>query len=122
MAKPCKAQGCELNRFGGGYCKYHQRMREDKKPGRIAMYSKKRKVINRDYDKEAKEFRENHPDCEIRSPVCTGHTQGVHHKKGRGQYLLAKEFWAGACNPCNVYIEDHPVWAREHGHKLSKFL
>lgn len=36
MAKICKDSACSRNVFGGGYCRYHQWKRTDKKPKRLA--------------------------------------------------------------------------------------
>jgi hypothetical protein len=84
-------------------------------------FSKKREKINRQYNKKAKQFREDHPYCEIKSPVCTGQTQGVHHKRGRmGSLLMDETFWMAARNRCNGYVEDNDSWARENGFKLSR--
>ena len=45
--KICNHEGCVYNQFGGGYCKYHQRDRGDKKNSkspRITFGSKKGKI------------------------------------------------------------------------------
>lgn len=74
------------------------------------------------YTPEAKKFREENPVCAIKSPVCTGKTQGVHHSKGKiGKLLLDKKYWMAACNPCNDWIESDDAEARERGFKISKF-
>lgn len=41
MAKTCKHDSCGNPVFGGGYCKYHQNYRTDKKPKRIKKVSSK---------------------------------------------------------------------------------
>ncbi len=41
MPKICKYDGCSNPVFGGGYCKYHQSHRTDKKPKRIKQVSSK---------------------------------------------------------------------------------
>lgn len=119
MPKTCIEPNCERRCFGGGYCRSHQYKRG--KTYRIKPYSKKRRVVNEQYNQRARKFRNEHPKCTVLSPVCTGNTQGVHHVKGRGRYLMDENYWKPACNACNTYIEDHPVWARENGHKESKF-
>lgn len=95
--------------------------KEKKKPTRIRSVSIKRQALNRNYNPAAKKFREENPRCKILSEVCTGETQGVHHTKGRGKYLMAFETWMPACNPCNEYCESHTDWAKERGFKISKF-
>jgi hypothetical protein len=44
MAKTCNAEGCYRPRWGGGFCSYHQRLMEDKKPKKIAPRTSKEKV------------------------------------------------------------------------------
>lgn len=90
---------------------------KERKVYKIATYSKKRQAVNKLYDPLAKKFREENPKCAIKSPVCTKRTQGVNHKKGRGKYLLDVSTFEPACNACNTYCEDHPLWAIENGHK-----
>lgn len=54
--------------------------------------------------------------CELRTPVCTGRQQGLHHLRkasqgGRtveGNVLLS-------CNACNTWCEDNPARARTMG-------
>ena len=120
MPKTCNADGCSNRVWGGGYCARHQYLRTDKKIKPIANFSEKRKKVNVIYDAESRRFRKDNPDCVIKSPNCTGRTQGVNHKKGRGKYLLDKSTWEPSCNSCNVYCEDHTNWAIDNGHKESR--
>lgn len=107
--------------WGKGYCSRHQHLRTDKKLVKaIKQYSSKRMLLNKLYDAEARQYRKEHPECAINSPVCTKRTQGVHHVKGRGKYLLDKKYWKPACNPCNHYVEVHHQWALDNGHKESR--
>lgn len=120
MPKTCNAEGCDNRVWGRGYCIRHQHLRTDKKRKPIAAYSDKRKQVNRLYDARAGKFRKDHPDCAINSPNCTKRTQGVHHKRGRGKYLLDESTWLPACNPCNHYVEVHHQWAIDNGYKESR--
>lgn len=120
MSKLCKENGCTHFVWGKGYCKSHQYLRTDKKPNKISAYSTKRKELNKIYDKEARKFREENPKCGINSPNCIHRTQGVHHKRGRGKYLLDKDTWLPACNPCNHYVEANHQWALDNGFKKSR--
>lgn len=111
MGKKCKHPTC------GDQCR---RPKPVKKMYRLKRFSAKRRVINRDYNAEAKEFRRLNPVCAINSPDCTKETQGVHHVKGRGKNLMNKSSWLPACNPCNWYVEGHHQWAVENGFKESR--
>ena len=100
----------------------HREKKEKAAPKKITQYSKKRQKTNRVYDKKAKDYKEEHPVCEVRSPVCIGEAQGIHHVAGRiGDNLTDETKFMAACNPCNAYIESHDAWARENGFKKSKF-
>lgn len=122
MAKECEAEGCSNPRFGGGFCKWHQSLRTDKKQKRIAVFSKKREGVNMVYNQKARAFREANPMCRVNSPVCTRETQGVHHLKGKSttELLLDEKYWKPACNACNLYVEENSLWAIKTGNKLSK--
>jgi hypothetical protein len=111
--KTCKHPTCS------GECRRPPKPKPSRK--RIARFSLKRQKINRSYSKESKQFLTENPICVIQSPDCTGKAQGVNHKKGRiGKNLMDKSTWEPSCNPCNVYIEDHPLWGIENGHKVSR--
>lgn len=76
------------------------------------------------YKKDSAEFRKKHPICELRTPVCTRKTQGVHHIKGRAtvDLLLDQSEWKAACNPCNLWVEQHPKEAKRLGLKKSPHI
>lgn len=59
--------------------------------------------------------------CQIRSEVCTGLANGLHHLKKKSQGGEdTHENTILACNPCNTYIEDHPAWALAHGFTIRR--
>jgi hypothetical protein len=87
----------------------------------VRKVSRKREKINRTYSTLSKQFVEDNPYCAIKSPECTGRTQGPHHKRGRiGKALTDFKHCIPACNPCNLYVEVHDKWARENGFKESR--
>lgn len=69
------------------------------------------------------------PNCELRSPVCTGRSQAIDEalKRSAGGAIIpgqlaeaqGQRFYA-ACHPCNTYKEDHPRWAMEQGFTISR--
>lgn len=122
MAKECEAEGCSNPRFGGGFCKWHQRLRTDKKQKRIAVFSKKREGVNMVYNQKARAFREANPMCRVNSPVCTRFTQGVHHVRGKAtnELLLDETNWLPSCNRCNLWIEENHEAAVSLGLKKSR--
>lgn len=46
MAKICNANDCTFPQFGGGFCKYHQYLRKDKKPKQIKKSGFIKKGVN----------------------------------------------------------------------------
>jgi hypothetical protein len=96
---------------------------EEKKPKPIAKMSAKRKVENKALAAIVKELMTICPDCQIKSPVCTGKAQGSDHTQKRSpKNLLNKKNIKLACNPCNLYKEEHPEWAKKNGHSISRFV
>lgn len=126
MPKTCEAPECSYNQFGGGYCRNHQWMRKDKKPlkekkaYKINAESKKKEIENREYNKLARIFKFDNPVCKVNAEGCTGRTTEVHHKKGRGKYLLVVSTWLPCCHNCHHKIEMNPVWAKENGFSISR--
>ena len=53
MPKTCNKPDCDYAQFGGGYCKFHQRLRTDKKPAT----PKKRNYIKKVSEKKKTETR-----------------------------------------------------------------
>jgi hypothetical protein len=53
------------------------------------------------------------------SPWCgvchTAKATDVHHKLGRGPYLLMSSTWIGVCRICHNHIHAHPSWAYAEG-------
>lgn len=124
MAKECKANQCSNSRFGKGYCKFHQWMRPEvvakayapKKRARIKTVSDRLASELSIYNPRAKEYKQENPECQARvSGVCTYHTSDVHHKKGRGIYLLDEDYWMPICRPCHTWIDLNPIQAKEMG-------
>lgn len=87
----------------------------------IPKVSPKRKEANKEYKKVSQPLWKGKR-CAVKSPVCTKHAQGIHHKKGKvsNKDLLDPKFMIPACNSCNTYIEDNAAWAKEKGFKVSK--
>ena len=132
MADQCKFPACNFHAEANGYCCRHKIyvgaaptrsppvIKKSSKP--IAKESSKRKVINKTYKKLKDEMLKENPNCEIKSPVCTGKAQGLNHKQKRSpNNLIKKENLERACNACNGYCEKHPKWAEQNGHQISRF-
>jgi hypothetical protein len=81
----------------------------------IPSRSPKRKKQETQYNKEARQFKEDHPHCLAAIPnVCTGLTIDVHHMGGReNDLLLHQPLWLASCRMCHEWIHAHPIEARE---------
>lgn len=83
--------------------------------------SDKRKEQNKEYAKISEDFKRGNPSCAARiNGYCTGKTESVHHKRGRGKYLLDVSTFFPCCLSCHSYIEAHPEEAKERGWSESR--
>jgi hypothetical protein len=85
----------------------------------IAQHSKKEAARLREYKKIKDEILAESNLCEMHSPVCTKIATGLQHKKRRGVNLLNKKYLIRSCDPCNLYVEQFPLWALEKGLAIS---
>ena len=65
--------------------------------------------------------------CAVVSPVCTGMAEHLHEPLSRGRAGgLRKAVELGGtvdcCDPCNGYIAENPVWAKERGWSFSNTI
>jgi hypothetical protein len=67
------------------------------------------------YNVLAKQFKKNNPIC-LATVECSGSpTTEVHHRKGRGEYLLDESTFLPVCQRCHSWIENHPKLSKEYG-------
>ncbi len=85
-----------------------------KKVRRIAPVSEKRKVENEEYFRLREIFLREHPNCEC-GRACSRKSLEVHHRKGRGKYLLAVGTWLAVARVCHRWITENPKEAAELG-------
>lgn len=80
-----------------------------KKPRRpMKRRSVKRAEQEAQYHVEAIAYVFDHPACELGTPVCTGRSLEVHHRRGRdGKWLLRRRYWAATCRSCHRYAESN---------------
>jgi hypothetical protein len=93
-----------------------------KKPRKkIKPFSDKRAKLNRQYSKESRPRWKGKP-CRVKSPACTGISQGIHHIEGKDtpDKLLDPDNQIECCNACNLFLEVNDAWARNHGFKKSR--
>ena len=89
------------------------------------MPSGKRKQLLKEYAKLRRRFLTKHRNC-IVTPLgkpsrCTNPATEIHHRKGRGKYLLSIATWMPLCSSCHRQIHDNPNWARKKEYLLRRF-
>lgn len=112
---------------GDKLCQYcWNKIKFEKDPPKLKKYtpikpkSKKQAAADRAYSLLRIPFMEKHPMCQAALPGCQGPSCDVHHKKGRGKYLLITGTWMAVCRVCHEWIELHPIEATEMGFRESK--
>jgi hypothetical protein len=65
------------------------------------------------------DFLKAHPTCEV--GTCTKKATDIHHKCGRRKkYLSNPKYFLAVCRGHHLFVESHPIWARENGYSLSR--
>ncbi len=93
----------------------------------IKKVSTKQQLLNQAYFAQRKIYLKQHPKCEARITGkwmhdCTGLATDIHHKKGRGEYLLFEPSWMPVCRSCHQYIEINVEWAKEKGYSEDRLM
>jgi hypothetical protein len=79
----------------------------------IRSKSSKLAALQQLYGKLRKDFLESNPSCQANLPGCSKSSTDVHHKKGRGPFLLDVASWLSVCRSCHNWIELNPDSAKE---------
>jgi hypothetical protein len=111
---------CKNNHFySGSYCKVCEERPEKKAQRPIPKVSKKRAKENTEYSKVRKIYLEHFPVCEVWN--CGNKSTEIHHMRGRvGSLLIDVNHFLAVCEACHKYIENNPLWAKEHGYSESR--
>lgn len=99
---------------------------QDPRPVGISPVGKRMQRFNasdagKEYRAHSRELSKGETVCQIQSPVCIGTAQHIHEDKTRGKsggldaaIRKGTRLW-DACDPCNSYVSENQVWAREKG-------
>lgn len=84
--------------------------------------SKRKEKEWRDYVKIRDKFLSENKLCHVKSPVCTFHSECVHHRRGRGIYLSEVKYFSASCSACNLWLEtaEGKKWGYENGFRLDR--
>lgn len=122
MPKICQYEGCSNFRFGGGFCKWHQGHRTDKKPKKINPVSEKLSANLKIYKEVRETFLQKHPKCQVGVSGCTKESTQIHHSKGRiGELLIDTKYFVAICYNCHRYVEENPLEAYQNGWSISRY-
>lgn len=85
--------------------------------GGLARQSKKRAARDAVYPQRRKQVRARAQGlCELRTPVCTGQGEQVHHLAGKGGHDPHRlDNLALACGECHRYAHSHPAESYANG-------
>lgn len=98
-----------------------EKAKERKPRQQVNKVSDKQRKLNEQYTRISDKFKKENPICGIRvNQFCSGKTESVHHKRGRGKYLLDVSTFIGCCISCHTYIENHPEEAKQKGWSESR--
>jgi hypothetical protein len=91
--------------------------RAEKKKG-IKARSKKMIDQLKIYNRVRNEYLKTFPICGVMA--CDNWSSEVHHKKGRGVYLMDQTTWMPVCRYCHRKIENLPIWAKAMGYSENR--
>ena len=91
-----------------------------KKRTPLSPRSPKQRRIEAAYDVLRKKYLEAHQMCEAHLGGCSTYATDIHHKAGRGQYMLDDTTYLAVCRTCHQYIELHPIEAKEMGFSINR--
>lgn len=98
-----------------------QREKNSVPMAKISKVSPKREEINKEYFKLAEDFKTQNSECYAKiKNICTGKTDDVHHKKGRGRYMNNPDYFLAVCRSCHIFITNNPQIAIEKGWSESR--
>lgn len=128
ITRKCDHDGCSNPHFAKGFCKWHQYLRADyKKPEakrtKIAPKSKKQIALDKAYSVLRRKFMSDPSNqfCPVMKALGKGNVPAtdVHHKKGRGKYMLDVSTWMAVSREGHVYIHDNPEESYKRGWMLK---
>lgn len=83
------------------------------KKTQINKVSNKKQKLDKEYSLLRKKYLSDNPFCEANLPGCQKYSTDIHHKKGRGEFYLDITTFLSVCRKCHVFIETHPIEAKE---------
>lgn len=136
MAKTCNKENCNNPRFGGGFCRWHQGYRTDKRLGKektspvkgntLSSKGKVSKIrpLSSKMAKKLAEYRIVRDEfLKINTTCwnCGSSPTECHHGAGRvGNLLTDVRYFVALCRGCHREAERSPEWAKENGFSFTR--
>ena len=132
QAKLKTCNGCEAEKLiwkrheGKRYCKdccysLNINSKPTKKANKpLSKKSDKQTKLDAAYSIIRASFLKANPFCKAKLPGCTIVATDVHHKAGRGVYMLDSTLFLAVCRICHNQIEENPIMAKEMGFSVSR--
>ena len=90
---------------------------------RIKPFSDKHLEKLAEYKRRRNVFLSDNPICMAKVEGCTREATQVHHSLGRnGDLLTDVKYFKAVCHSCHVWIENHPLDAKERGLSGTRFI
>jgi hypothetical protein len=91
----------------------------EKKPARkyLRRQGTAQAKLDRQWHKLRDAFLLKNPICQA---CCVCPATEVHHKRGRGKFLLAEEYFMAVCWACHKLIHNDPAWAIRKGYMILR--
>lgn len=108
------------------YCKecWYKHPDRDKKPEKakkpINKKSSKQQKLDILYSTIRETYLKTNPFCKAKLPGCNLNATDIHHKCGRGRYMLDTTTFLAVCRICHGKIENDPVMAKAMGFSESR--
>ena len=77
--------------------------------------SPKQKRVEAAYAVLRKSYLDSHNMCEAHLGGCGTYATDIHHKSGRGEYMLDQSTYMAVCRNCHQWIELNPTEAKKLG-------
>lgn len=86
-----------------------------KKRTTLSPRSPKQKRVEAAYAVLRKSYLDSKPMCEAHLAGCGTYATEIHHKSGRGEYMLDQSTYLAVCRNCHQWIELNPTEAKRLG-------
>lgn len=86
----------------------------------LAPRSSRQKKLEVAYSTLRKAYLKDHGMCEAHLNGCSTYATDIHHKAGRGAYLLDSTTYLAVCRSCHQWIELHPIEAKEMNFSVER--